>query len=136
MELVVSLAVIAAVVGLAAPRLAVLRDRVEVRAVREDLVGLVARARSAGVTRGGATLVLEAEPPAGRVLAGDSLLHFMRLGRSDHPPRLVLPSGRAEVSFDFDALGIGRFASGTVAVRRGEAEAGIVVSSYGRVRRW
>jgi len=47
MELVVSLAVLAAVAGLAAPRLAEIGDRVEVRAVREELVGLVTRARAA-----------------------------------------------------------------------------------------
>ena len=36
----------------------------------------------------------------------------------------------------FDALGLGQVASETLRFRRGGAEAGLVLSSYGRVRRW
>jgi hypothetical protein len=135
MELVVCLAVLVAVTALATPRLNELGDRVEVRSVREELVGLMTQARAVGVARGGATLVLESEPPAALLLARDSLVRSVRLGRTALPPELLLPAGRASTAFDFDALGIGRFASATIVVRRGRAEAGIVVSSYGRVRR-
>lgn len=135
MELVVCLAVLAAVTALATPHLTELGDRLEVRSVREELVGLVTQARGVGVARGGATLVLESEPPAARLVSDGSLVRSVRLGRTDRPPELLLPSGRASATFDFDALGIGRFASATVVVRRGRAEAGIVVSAYGRVRR-
>jgi hypothetical protein len=135
MELMVSLAVLAAMMAMATPRLVELGDRAEARAVREQLVGLVTQARAMGVARGGATLVLESAPPSARVLAGDSVLRSVRLGSAERPAELRLPSGRSSVTLTFDALGIGRFASGTIVVRRGSAEAGIVVSSYGRVRR-
>jgi len=36
----------------------------------------------------------------------------------------------------FDALGVGRMTSRTFRVRRGSAEAGLTVATYGRVRRW
>ena len=36
----------------------------------------------------------------------------------------------------FDGLGLGQVASTTVRFRRGDAEAGLTLSSYGRVRRW
>jgi Tfp pilus assembly protein FimT len=135
MELVVTLAVLAAALALATPRLAELGDRVAVRAVREQLVGLVAQTRAAGVARGGAALVLESEPPVARLVAGDSVLRVARLGSDDRSPELLLPSSRSSVTLPFDALGLGRFASGTIVVRQGTAEAAIVVSAYGRVRR-
>lgn len=135
MELAVTLAVLAAVMALATPRLAELGDRVEVRAVREQLVGLVAQTRAAAVAMGGAALVLEAEPPVAFLVAGDSVRRVVRLGSGDPPPELLLPSRRPSVTLPFDALGLGRFVSGTIAVRRGAAEAAIVVSAYGRVRR-
>jgi hypothetical protein len=135
MELVACLAVLSAVTALATPRLSDLSDRLEVRSVREDLVGLLTQARGVAVARGGATLTLESAPPRASLRSGEALVHSTVLGDPARPPALLLPSGRPSIAFDFDALGIGRFTSGTVLLQRGRAESGLVVSSYGRVRR-
>ena len=48
---------------------------------------------------------------------------------------LHLTSQRERSRIVFDAMGLGRVASQSIRIRRGEASAGIVVSSFGRIRR-
>lgn len=109
------------------------RDRWAVAGAREALVGAVSSARAAAITRGGASLFVDA--------AGDSVWSGGPWGASD-PVDL-----RREFGVDlgpdgglfelrFGPLGLGRVASRTLVLRRGGAAASITVSSYGRVRRW
>jgi hypothetical protein len=49
--------------------------------------------------------------------------------------RLHLARGRHETEIRFDALGLGRMSSETVALRRNGAEVRLVISGYGRIRR-
>jgi Tfp pilus assembly protein FimT len=111
-----------------------LSDRLAVVSAREALAGLVAEARAAALHHGGASVRLDREPfrawyeaagvPRRWVAVERDLDVIMLLGRD-------LPH---EVRFD--GLGLGQVASTTVRFRRGDAEAGLTFSSYGRVRRW
>ena len=48
----------------------------------------------------------------------------------------LLSPGRAVTELPFDALGLGRGATRTFVVRRGDRQARLTTSSYGRVKRW
>lgn len=132
-ELIFVLAVLGILLGIALPPLAHWRDRAAVHAAREELAGALAWTRLAAASRGGATLVLDPAGPRFWVRAagvdGPPVDLRQRYGvRIDGRPALRL--------FRYDLLGIGRITSATVRLRRGSAEAGLVVSAYGRVRRW
>lgn len=110
-----------------------LRDRLAVLAAREAVAGVVARTRLDALAHGGARLVLATRPPTARVeVAGErgSSVDLREFGVA-----LELSGKGEEASLSFDALGIGRVASRTVWLRRGGAEAGLVLSAYGRLRR-
>ena len=110
------------------------RDRYAVVAGREALAGLFAVTRSEAVARGGATVRLQGDPWRGWVEAGDTVLPTVAVER-DLGVALELPRGRRDVQVRFDATGLGQVASLTVVIRKGRAEASLVVSGYGRVRR-
>ena len=110
-------------------------DRAEAVAAREEVVRGVARARAFAVARGGASVTLVAQPPALRIDAGSEVVRAVPLGGGDRRLSVALTSGRDSLTLRFDRLGIGRFANGTILLRRGDATRGLVISSYGRVRR-
>jgi Tfp pilus assembly major pilin PilA len=111
-----------------------LADRMAVVSAREALAGLVAEARTVALAQGGASVHLDRDPfrawyqaagvPRRTVALEGDLGVTMLVGRE-------LPH---EVRFD--GLGLGQVASTTVRFRRGDAEAGLTLSSYGRARRW
>ena len=110
------------------------RDRSAVLAAREVVVGVVARTRARARIQGWAVTVLEVSPPEVRIEVADSVIQrhrFMQFPGVE----LSLSGGRQSVRLRFDALGIGRVASQTITLRRGRAEAGLTLSSYGRIRR-
>lgn len=125
------LAVGASAVAPTARRLA---DRASVVAAREEVVRAVTRARATAVGSEGSRATVVASPPSVRVFAGADAVRDLPLG--DGRLVVVLTGSRDSLTFRFDRFGIGRFANGTVTLRRGDVEAGVVVSSYGRVRRW
>jgi type II secretory pathway pseudopilin PulG len=104
-------------------------DRAAVSGAREALAGLVARARTEAMTLGGASLRTRAADATAWVQAGDSVIGLRGLGDEFG---VTLDVGAAEAELDFDALGLGRRASRTLIVRRGQAEARLVVAAYGR----
>ncbi|MCG6954801.1 MAG: hypothetical protein LJF04_02330 [Gemmatimonadetes bacterium] len=111
-----------------------LRDRLAVVAAREAVASLVAEARIDAVQRGGAVVTLEAEPwRASLEVAGLTPRH-VALER-DLGVRVGLSRSRSEAKLRYDALGLGQVASETITFLRGGAEAALVVSAYGRVRR-
>lgn len=112
-----------------------MRDRWAVEGAREEVAGLIAEARTAAVTWGGATVHLSASDAEVWYEAGGTEWRRLALGE-EVALELVLPRGRAASLLHFDALGLGQVASRTLRFRRGEEETTLVVSSYGRVRRW
>ena len=130
LELAITLAVLAIVLGIALPSQAASRDAASVRAATRELVDLLATARELAVARGAAAVHL------------DSAAGVARLRAPGAPPR-DLPLGalhgvRVEASRDslaFDGRGLGRGAANLcVVVHRGAAADTVVVSRLGRVR--
>lgn len=127
------LVLIAVTASAFAPGARRLADRAAIVSAREEVVRELTRARTAALGGGGSRVTIVARPPTVRISVGS------------HPPRTVpigderltvrLTGARDSTTFVFDRLGIGRFANGTILLRRGDAEAGLTVSSYGRVRR-
>ncbi|MCK5650228.1 MAG: prepilin-type N-terminal cleavage/methylation domain-containing protein [Gemmatimonadetes bacterium] len=134
LELLTVLLVMGCAVNALLPAARSLTDRMAVVGAREALVGLVARARSEAFTHGGATLTILSDPPSAWIDAGDTVVTRSEIG-SSFGVSLHLTGSRDWARLAFDALGLGRVASQTIRIRRGDASAGIVVSSYGRVRR-
>jgi prepilin-type N-terminal cleavage/methylation domain-containing protein len=132
MTVAASLSALLLAVGIPAARRSL--DRMAVVGAREALVGMVVRARSEALARGGAAVVVDPVGGSVRVESGEAVLGSLHLDAAfgveldvGTPPRVV--------RLTFDGLGIGRVASRTILLRRGAAEAGVVVSSYGRVTR-
>lgn len=133
-ELVAVLTLFAVGASAFAPTARRLGDRAAVVSVREEIVRALARARSAAVASGGGSITLVARPPSVRIETGSVVLRRLPIAY-DAGVTIELNAGRDSTTLRFDRLGIGRFANGTVTIRRGEAVASLVVSSYGRVRR-
>lgn len=115
-----------------APTARRLSDRAAVVAVGEAVVGLYLEARTVALTHGETTITVVSRPPSVRIHVDDLLLRSANL---DSSVSLRLGAGRDSSRVRFDALGLGRFASETVTLTRGDATRSIVVSSYGRIRR-
>ncbi|HUG41475.1 MAG TPA: hypothetical protein VMM12_13390 [Longimicrobiales bacterium] len=133
LELIVVLALLGVLLGLTAPATLRWRDGLAVRAARDDLAAAFALARASAAASGGAVLVLDSGAAVFWVAAGGSE------GRATDLAALYgvrIDGSGARIEFAYDALGIGRLASRTLRLRRGDAEAGLTVSAYGRVRRW
>jgi prepilin-type N-terminal cleavage/methylation domain-containing protein len=135
LELSAVLALMAAVASIVLAAGEGVRDRWAVEAAREEVAGLIAEARTAALVWGGATVHLSATGAEAWYEAGGTKWRLVALAE-EVALDLVLPRGRTEAVLRFDALGLGQVASQTVRFRRGEAEATLVVSAYGRVRRW
>ena len=111
-----------------------LRDRAAVLAARESLAGLVAEARAAAVAFGGSELHVASAPWRAWYVAADTVRREISL--ETELGVVVRGRSEADIAVVFDALGLGRVASETFRLSRGGQEAGLVLSAYGRVRRW
>lgn len=129
-----AVALLGVLVGMGLPPLAALRDRMAVRGARESAVGLFAEARARALVAGEAVVLATESPPELRVRAPGEPTSAVEL-TSEYGVSLDIPGPPRRAALRFDALGIGRMASRTLLFRRGSAEAGLVVSAYGRVRR-
>ncbi len=134
-ELVAVLFLIALSCGALLPAGRRLRDKAAVIAGREAVAGLLAEARLAAVTRGGADVRVASNPWRAWYVTGDTIRRALSL-EIDLGVSVVLPRGRTAAEIHYDALGLGRVASETLRFTRGDQESGLVLSSYGRVRRW
>lgn len=107
-------------------------DRAAVVGAREALAAMLVRTRAEAQRHGGAVLRIE---PDGRVelAIGDSTLASLD-PRAEFKVGLSTGS-RVPVALRFDGLGIGRASSRTLELRRGGADATLVVAAYGRVVR-
>ena len=134
LELVCALGLMAVGVSVLLPAARSVDDRLAVVAAREELIGLVVRARGQALIHGGATVVVEARPPRAWITAGRTIQEHVDLwGR--HGAEIMISGGRPRVELDFDATGLGKMAGRSITVRRGVATARLVVSAYGRIRR-
>lgn len=133
-ELTTALLIMAVALSVVIPAGASHRDRIRVLTARESVVAAIRETRTEALRSGGASLVLDARTGRGRVLVGDSVVRAFYVdpeGRVD----VALPGRRTETEIDFGGLGLGRFANETLEFRAGHATVGLVISSYGRVRR-
>jgi prepilin-type N-terminal cleavage/methylation domain-containing protein len=135
----VEVSIVLALMALSAPFLLAaghrMRDRAAVVSARERVAGLFAEARMAAMSWGGATVHVRADDGVAWFEAGGAVRRRLSLGE-EPGVTVALPRGRAASDLAYDALGIGRVASETLTFRRGDAETVLVVSGYGRVRRW
>lgn len=133
LELIVVLALLGLLLGIAAPPALRWRDVLAVRAARDELAAGLATARATAIAAGGAALILDVSAGVFWVTAGGRAGHATDVGNR-YGVRIEGADGHVEIHYD--AVGIGRLANRTLRFRRGRAEAGLAVSAYGRVRRW
>lgn len=133
-ELLLVLCIMSIMLMLAAPAARDGMDSVRVRAARETAFGLAARARSVALARGGADIVFDLTDETAAIVASDGVV-VTTASFSEYDVD-VASDNAARIVLSYDARGIGRMASRTVHFARGNAEAGLTFSSYGRVRRW
>jgi len=111
-----------------------LGDRAAVTTAREKVVAALGDARVQAMATGRGTVVILADPPEVRTRANGRPDRRVDLDDTGHL-RLDLGGGRDSTEIRFDALGLGRMASQTIVLTRGDASATVVVSSFGRIRR-
>ncbi len=138
LELLVALALLAILAALAYPPLRRGLDRLAVRSARDALAAGVARTRAVAISRGGATLLVDVAGARFWIEAvdGDTVAVPVDLGRQYGVRIEVAGSTSAPIALAFDARGLGRLVNRTFSVRRGSAEAGLTLSTYGRPRPW
>ncbi len=134
LELTGVLILLALAASLSFPVSRSVRERLSVIGAREELVGLIKRARAEALRGGGSSLIVVRNPAEVRIEARGELLHRVDLGATWRT-ELVLSGGRPTVELRFDALGLGRMAASSVTLTRGSAVARLIISAYGRVRR-
>jgi len=110
------------------------RDRAAVAGAREAVVGLLAEARQAAIESGAASVRIEAQSGIVESRSATTALRQLSLAR-EFGVSVQLSGARSEVELRYDPLGLGRMASQTIVVRRGQAVAALTVSAYGRVSR-
>ena len=132
-ELLIVLCITGILAMLAVPTARNGMDAMRVRAAREAAFGLATRTRATALARGGADIVFDIPARTAQIVGSDgAVAATASFGEYD----VEISSDAATIVMRYDARGIGRMASRTVRFVRGEAEAGLTFSSYGRVRRW
>lgn len=135
LELVVALLLGSMLAANLLPAVTRYRRRAAVVAARESVAGLLAEARTVAPAYAGATVWIEAAPWRAWIQVSDSVGRLVRL-EEDLGVQVLLRGSGSAVEITFDALGLGRIASQTLRFRLESQEAGLTVSSFGRVRRW
>jgi hypothetical protein len=137
-DLLVVLALLSVIASVTAPRLVNARNAYAARAARDAAAAWVERARSLASSRGTARLIvdpavgeLRLEAPAGVVV------RIPLAVESAFGVQLSVDGTRSgAVELDFNAMGLGVLANRTLRFRRGDEEARLSLSTYGRARRW
>ena len=109
-------------------------DRSALIGAREAVAAFIARTRTEAMLVGAASLRVRTAEADLAVLTADSLVTVLHLG-SQFGVAIELGGGAAEAELHFDGLGLGRVASRTITLRRGQDEVALVVSAYGRAVR-
>ena len=108
-------------------------DQLAVNAAREEVVALLHRARQEARATGEAIVVIEEEGDP--VLLGSGEAPSTRVPLGDRGMRLEIFGPRHTADVRYGPLGVAQFAAVSFVIRRGRAEAPVVISGYGRVRR-
>jgi len=137
-ELLVTLSLLAILAGLAYPPMRRGMDQLAVRSARDALAAGVARARATAISRGGASLVVDIAKARFWIEAadGDTLALPVDLARQYGVRLEVSGAADSPIALAFDGRGLGRVANRTFSVLRGDAVAGLTLSTYGRPRQW
>jgi prepilin-type N-terminal cleavage/methylation domain-containing protein len=109
-------------------------DLAAVTTAREEVIAAFTEARGRAMAAGGSSVTILTEPPGLRIHEHGILRRSVVLD-SDGSLEVGLSGGRDSTEIRFDALGLGRFASETIVLERGDASVALIVSSYGRIRR-
>ena len=136
-EVLVVLGFMGVLLGAGLPRVRDLRDRIAVRSAREATVGLLARTRYHAVLRGGARFHVSGDRSLLTLASSAGVVDRHDLWALYGVELTVrgASGGSGEIVLRFDPMGLGRFSSRTLELRRGDAVARLILSSYGRVRR-
>lgn len=136
-ELIAGLGVAGILLSMAVPRLNTARDGRAAAAARDAAAAVIARARTLAVAQGTAVVIIDPAAAAVSLEAptGSPDGEPLRLGDA-FGVTLSVDQSAAAVRLDFDALGAGRLVNRTIRFRRGQEEARLSLSSYGRPRRW
>jgi prepilin-type N-terminal cleavage/methylation domain-containing protein len=135
-ELLIVLAVLGVLMGMSMPQLGRWRDAVATTSARDELAARLARTRVTAATNGGAALILDVRTGRYRVDLGDGTSAVEGDLAERYGVAVESPGVQDSLVLRYDALGIGRMTGRTILLRRGTAVAGLVVSPYGRFRRW
>jgi prepilin-type N-terminal cleavage/methylation domain-containing protein len=134
-ELLIALTLIGVFASIAAPSLRATLDVLAARAARETAFGLFTRARVMALQHGGAEIEVSATQDRMILRRASGAVEY----EHDFAARDVdvsVDGGADPVILRYDAYGIGRMMSRTVRFHARSANAGVTISSFGRVRRW
>lgn len=135
-ELLVVMALLSILLGMSVPHVGRWRDAVAAGGARDELLARLAWTRIAAASNGGAALVVDLERGEYRVELEDGTIARAGTPGARHGVVIESPGAQDSVVLRYDGLGIGRMTGRTILVRRGRAVAGLVVSPWGRARRW
>ncbi len=135
LELIVAMLLAATVAGSLLPAVTRYRHRAAVVAARESVAGLLAEARAVAPAFAGAIVKIESGPWRAWIQLSDSGGRLVRI-EEDTGVQVILSGGRSSTEVEYDALALGRVASETLLFRLDGEDAGLTISSFGRVRRW
>lgn len=134
-ELLLALSIAGVLAMLAVPPARRTLDALHVRAAREAVFGAAVRTRSVALAQGGADLVIDVQQRTASVAAATGLL-AATVSVAEYDVAITSDAFSSPITIHYDGRGIGRVASHTLRFQRGDAEAGLTFSSYGRVHRW
>ena len=134
-ELLFVVLLIGIALSIAVPRYLHALDVLSVRAARDVVLAAAARTRALAIARGGADLMVDESATLDVVTRG-VLVDRIDLAQRHGVQLDIEHSARRRVGLHYDALGVGRLAGLTILLTRGDADAGISFSAYGRPRTW
>ena len=134
-EIAVVLGVMTIALGIAVPGFRRALDAYRVSAGRDAIVALAGRARAVAIAHGGADLTIHGDSGFARVEAPGATPELVAIGERYGVQLTIENSTRSVVTIHYDGIGLGRFANLSLVVRRGDAQARVVFSMYGRARR-
>ena len=136
LELMVTLAIMSAVLLVVVPNAMQALDVFSVHAAREALITASARTRSLAISRRGALLQIDEQRGTLTLISDSSVINRWNLRELYGVDLTIEHSARTIVELTYDQLGIGRLANLTLRVARGRVEGGVTFSAYGRPRAW
>ena len=132
-ELLIALSLIGVLITLALPTVRDGLNALAARAARETAFVIFSRARVIALQNGGATVEVDTRRDVMMIRVADGTVqHVQHFSNTD----LILEGNDATAALRYDAHGLGRMMSRTIWFRSSRAQAGLTVSSFGRVRKW